>query len=152
MFNIIKSDVENENRVALYVWDYAGEMQLMRYFWNGVSELFSDGANHDEGKQFPICKPKPLADLFRATNLEAVEVHTLDAPTEFTDFNDYWSPFLRGQGPAGSYCLSGTEGDREHLRNHLERTMPVRSDGSIHLIPVLEGFGERFQPESVTRG
>ena len=40
--------------VALYVWDYSGEMQLMRYFWNGVTELFSDGADLDEGKQFPI--------------------------------------------------------------------------------------------------
>lgn len=30
--------------VAAYVWDYAGEMQLMRYFWNAVSELFPDGA------------------------------------------------------------------------------------------------------------
>ena len=31
--------------VALYVWDYAGEMQLMRYFWNAVSELFPDGTD-----------------------------------------------------------------------------------------------------------
>ena len=120
--------------VALYVWDYAGEMQLMRYFWEGVSKLFSDGAELDEGKQLPICKPEPLADLFRATNLEAVEVRALDVPTEFIGFNDYWSPFLRGQGPAGSYCVSLSEDDRVLLRNHLEKTMPIRSDGSIHLI------------------
>jgi len=126
--------VQPGGTVALYVWDYAGEMQLMRYFWNGVSELFSDGANLDEGKQFPICKPEPLEELFRAANLEAVEVRALDVPTEFTDFNDYWSPFLRGQGPAGAYCASLAEDDRELLRNHLEKTMPIRSDGSIHLI------------------
>ena len=120
--------------VALYVWDYAGEMQLMRYFWNAVSELFPEGADHDEGKQFPICKPGPLADLFRAANLQAVEVRALDVPAVFVDFNDYWSPFLRGQGPAGTYCVSLAEDDREHLREHLENALPVRDDGSIHLI------------------
>ncbi len=120
--------------VAFYVWDYAGEMQLMRYFWNAVSELFPEGADYDEGNQFPICKPGPLADLFRAANLQAVEVRALDVPTVFVDFDDYWSPFLRGQGPAGTYCVSLSEDDREHLRKHLENTVPVRSDGSIHLI------------------
>ncbi|MCI0865207.1 MAG: class I SAM-dependent methyltransferase [Chloroflexi bacterium] len=120
--------------VALYVWDYAGEMQLMRYFWNAVSELFPDGADYDEGKQFPICKPGPLADLFRATNLQAIDVRALDVPTVFVDFNDYWAPFLGGQGPAGSYCVSLPEDDREHLRKHLENSVPFRSDGTIHLI------------------
>ena len=78
--------------------------------------------------------PGPLADLFRAANLQAVDVRSLDVPTAFVDFNDYWSPFLRGQGPAGAYCVSLSEDDREHLRKHLENTVPVRSDGSIHLI------------------
>ena len=93
-----------------------------------------DGGDHDEGKQFPICKPEPLADLFRAISLEAVDVGALDIPTEFVDFNDYWSPFLRGQGPAGSYCVSLSESDRERLRSHLENSLPIRSDGRIHLI------------------
>ena len=78
--------------------------------------------------------PGPLADLFRAANLQAVDVRSLEMPTAFVDFNDYWSPFLRGQGPAGAYCVSLSEDDREHLCKHLENTVPVRSDGSIHLI------------------
>jgi SAM-dependent methyltransferase len=126
--------VQPGGTVALYVWDYAGEMQLMRYFWNAVSQLFPKGVDHDEGKQFPICQPEPLADLFRAASLQAVEVRALDVPTIFVDFNDYWSPFLRGQGPAGSYCVSLSEDDRVRLRKHLENTIPIRPDGSIHLV------------------
>ncbi len=126
--------IQPRGTVALYVWDYAGEMQLMRYFWNAVSEMFSDGADHDEGKRFPICNPESLADLFRASNLQAVDVRTLDVPTVFVDFDDYWSPFLRGQGPAGSYCLSLSQHHRERLRKHLENNLPIRYDGSIHLI------------------
>lgn len=119
---------------ALYVWDYAGDMQLMRYFWNAVTELFPDGADQDEGKQFPICKPEALAELFRQANLETIETRAIDAPTVFADFNDYWSPFLRGQGPAGSYCASLSEKDRERLRKLLENTLPIKSDGTISLI------------------
>ncbi|HBJ32561.1 MAG TPA: SAM-dependent methyltransferase [Dehalococcoidia bacterium] len=95
--------------VACYVWDYLGEMQLMRYFRNAVTELFPDGADHDEGKQFPICNPGPMKDLFRDARLQAVEVRALDAPTMFVDFDDYWSPLLKGQGPAGAYCVSLSE-------------------------------------------
>ena len=120
--------------IASYVWNYSGEMQLMRYFWDAVTELFPDGADYDEGKQFPICNPGPLEDLFRGANLQAIEVRALDAPTVFVDFDDYWSPFLRGQGPAGTYCVSLSNKDRERLRNRLEEALPIEPDGSIHLM------------------
>ncbi|MDH3281884.1 MAG: methyltransferase domain-containing protein [Gammaproteobacteria bacterium] len=126
--------VKPGSTVASYVWDYAGEMQLMRYFWTAVADLFPDGAERDEGKQFPICKPDALADLFRVADLRAVETHALDAPTVFTDFDDYWSPFLRGQGPAGAYCVSLSETDRERLRRRLENMLPFNADGTIDLI------------------
>lgn len=126
--------VEPGGTVAAYVWDYAGEMQLIRYFWNSVGELFPDAADHDEGKQFPICKPEPLTDLFRAAGLQAVETCALDAPTVFADFDDFWSPFLRGQGPAGAQCVSLSEDDRERLRKHLEGALPISPDGTIPLI------------------
>ncbi len=122
------------NTVAAYVWDYSGEMQLMRYFWSAVTELFPDGAEKDEGKQFPICDPDALADLFRADGVEAIETCALDAPTVFANFDDYWSPFLRGQGPAGAYCVSLSERDRDRLRARLEDVLPFDSDGTISLI------------------
>ena len=126
--------VEPGGVVAAYVWDYAGEMQLMRYFWDAVAELSPDGADSDEGKQFPICHPEPLAELFRNAGLRSVETHALDTPTIFTDFEDYWSPFLRGQGPAGVYCVSLSEQDRDRLKARLESTLPVNADGTISLM------------------
>ena len=126
--------VKPGSTVAAYVWDYAGEMQLMRYFWTAVSELFPDGAEKDEGKQFPICHPDALADLFRAGGLQAIETDAIDTPTVFANFDDYWSPFLRGQGPAGGYCVSLSEPDRDRLRARLEDALPFNDDGSISLI------------------
>lgn len=120
--------------VAAYVWDYAGEMQLMRYFWDGIAELFPDAAANDEGKQFPICSPDPLVDLFTAAGLKSVDTCALDAATVFADFDDYWSPFLRGQGPAGAQCAALSENERERLRKHLKSSLPIQADGSIPLI------------------
>jgi SAM-dependent methyltransferase len=120
--------------VAVYVWDYAGEMQLMRYFWDAVADLFPEEAERDEGNQFPICKPEPLAELFRNAGLQEVETCALDTPTDFADFDDYWSPFLRGQGPAGAYCVSLSEQNRARLRARLENALPVDADGTISLL------------------
>ena len=33
-------------------------------------------------------------------------VRAIDVPTVFRDFDDYWTPFLGGQGPAPGYCRS----------------------------------------------
>ena len=120
--------------VAAYVWDYAGKMQLMRYFWDAAEAL--DGAVFalDEGQRFPLCRPKPLQELFQTARLGEVEVHSIDVQTVFRDFDDYWSPFLGGNGPAPSYVMSLSEEQRVALREQIRLSLPIASDGSIHLI------------------
>ena len=49
------------------------------------------------------------------------------------DFDDYWRPFLGGQGPAPGYCVSLSEAERGALREHLRATLPAASDGTIPL-------------------
>ena len=50
--------------VAVYVWDYAGQMQLMRYFWDAAAALDPAARDLDEGRLFPICQPVALERLF----------------------------------------------------------------------------------------
>lgn len=119
--------------VALYVWDYAGKMKLMRYFWDAAVALDARAADLDEGRRFPICQPEALLRLFRAAGLAAVETRAIDVPTVFRDFEDYWTPFLGGQGPAPGYCVSLGEDARAALRERLNASVPRRPDGSIHL-------------------
>jgi len=121
-------------RVALYVWDYAGEMQLMRHFWDAAAALDAAAVELDEGRRFPICQPEPLANLFGGAGLRDVEVRAIDAPTDFRDFDDYWSPFLGGQGPAPGYCMSLSDDRRAALRERIRVGLPIAPDGSIHLI------------------
>ncbi|MGH2558512.1 MAG: methyltransferase domain-containing protein, partial [Thermomicrobiales bacterium] len=120
--------------VAAYVWDYAGEMQLMRHFWDAAVALDQAARDLDEGRRFPMCKPEPLAELFDAAGLQSVETRTIDVPTVFRDFDDYWSPFRGGQGPAPGYAMSLSEERRAALRERIRAGLPSNPDGSIHLI------------------
>jgi SAM-dependent methyltransferase len=120
-------------RVAVYVWDYAEGMALMRRFWDAAVELDPAAADLDEGRRFPIARPEPLANLFGASGVDAVEVRALEVPTVFASFDDYWSPFLGGQGPAPGYCTSLPDEARIALRERIRSRLPVRPDGSIAL-------------------
>ncbi len=119
--------------VALYVWDYAGEMQLMRRFWDAAGELDPAALQLDEGARFPICNPERLAALFRAAGLQDVQSRPIEVPTVFRDFDDYWTPFLSGQAPAPAYCVSLPEAGRARLRERLRETLPFETDGSLRL-------------------
>ena len=120
--------------VGAYVWDYAGEMQMLRVFWDAAVELDPAIAERDQGRRFPICKPEPLKALFKSAGLTGVEVRAIDAPTRFRDFDDYWLPFLGGQGPAPTYVTSLTNERRTALQESIRSRLPIAPDGSISLI------------------
>jgi SAM-dependent methyltransferase len=119
--------------IAAYVWDYAGKMELMRFFWDAAVELDPDASKLDEGVRFPLCQPEALEKLFAGAGLEGVEVTPIDIPTRFADFDDYWQPFLGGQGPAPAYAMSLDETARARLRDRIQERMPAAADGSIAL-------------------
>src|SRR5262245_28034740 len=123
-----------DGTVAAYVWDYAGKMQLIRHFWDTAVAIDPKALELDEGKRFPLCRPEPLAQVFWGANLDQVEVRAIDVPTTFRDFDDYWSPFLGGQGPAPAYAMSLSEERRAALRERIRARLPIAEDGSIHLV------------------
>ena len=120
--------------LAGYVWDYAGRMELMRHFWDAAIEEDRTAAKLDEGERFPLCRPDALTDLFEAAGLDDVAWTPIDVPTTFASFDDYWEPFLGGQGPAPSYVTSLQDEARARLRDNLRNRLPTRPDGSITLI------------------
>lgn len=119
--------------VAAYVWDYAGQMQLLRHFWDAAIALDARAREQDEGRRFPICHADALATLWHRCGLVHVEVTAIDVPTHFRDFDDYWKPFLGGQGPAPSYYGSLDPPAREALRDRIRSTLPVTPEGRIEL-------------------
>ena len=119
--------------IGAYVWDYASGMELMRHFWDAAVELDPNAASLDEGRRFPLCRPDALAQSFGSAGLRHVDVATIDIATRFESFDDYWQPFLGGQGPAPAYAMSLEETARARLRERLRERLSVQADGSIPL-------------------
>jgi SAM-dependent methyltransferase len=119
--------------VAAYVWDYAGKMELMRFFWDAAAELDPGAATLDEGARFPLCRPEALEKLFADAGLQGVEVEPIDIATPFANFDDYWQPFLGGQGPAPAYAMSLDEPARSRLRERIRGRIPTDPNGEISL-------------------
>lgn len=125
--------VKPGGRVSAYVWDYAGRLEFMRVFWDAAAALKPEAADLDEGRRFPLCQADALGGLFRDCGLTGVEVRAVDISTTFRDFDDYWSPFLGGQGPAPTYAASLAERDRAELRERIRRVLVPGGDGPIQL-------------------
>ena len=109
-------------------------MRLLRHFWDAAIELDPATVEKDEGVRFPICAPEPLRAAFAGAGFNDVLVRSVDIETRFRDFDDYWTPFLSGVGPAPGYAASLDEPSRGRLRDRLRATLPVEADGSIRLV------------------
>jgi SAM-dependent methyltransferase len=130
----MRRSVRANGTVALYVWDYAGKMQMMRHFWNAAAALDSVARDLDEGRRFPLCRPDALSNLFENEGLRGIDTRPIDISTDFKDFDDYWNPFLGGQGPASGYVMSLSEERRSQLRDRIHDSLPFAVDGSIPLV------------------
>lgn len=119
--------------VAIYLWDYADGMQLIRTFWDAVIAVNPQDAKLDEAVRFPICQPEPLTSLFRRAGLGQVQTQTIEVPTVFRTFEDYWNPFLGGQGPAPTYLSSLDDADQQRIREAVQERLPIGAAGSIEL-------------------
>ncbi len=120
--------------VSACVWDYAGRMELLRYFWDGVAAVDANAAALDEAHRFPICRPSALESLFREGGLADVVCESIEIPTRFSTFAEFWKPFLGGTGPAPSYLATLEAAQREALAVRLERSLPREPDGTISLV------------------
>ena len=121
--------------IAVYVWDYTGRMEMMRHFWGTAGELYPVARELDEGQRFSAFERlEHLESLLSEAGQVGVESRAIDVPTVFRDFDDYWEPFLGGQGPAPSYVASLGDEERTRLRERLRERLPVSGDGSISLV------------------
>jgi SAM-dependent methyltransferase len=119
--------------VSACVWDYAGGMQFLHYFWDAAVATNPAAALHHEGTRFPVCRRDVLVDLFRAAGLSDIRCDPLEIDTIFADFDDCWKPLEGGTGPAPSFVASLAPRERAMLREQLQATLPIGADGRIPL-------------------
>ena len=129
----MRSLTASQGTVSACVWDYAGRMEFLRYFWDAAAAVDPRARELDEGERFPLCRPDGLADLFRAGRLRDVRCEPIEIPTEFASFDDYWRPLLGGTGPAPSFVASLDADRRTTLAGNLEQALRQGSGGTIAL-------------------
>jgi SAM-dependent methyltransferase len=100
--------------VASAVWDYAGEMTMLRAFWDAALEV--DPGAPDEGRTMRYCSPAELRALWEAAGLARVATGELRVSADYAGFDDFWTPFTTGLGPSGAYLASLGDEQREAFR------------------------------------
>jgi SAM-dependent methyltransferase len=119
--------------VAACVWDYGGEMTLLRVFWDAAAALQPDlAAVADERSRMRFGGEGELAVLWREAGLGDVEEGELVVFADYESFDDLWEPFTLGPGPAGAYAASLDPRRQDELRDDYRRRLGV-PDGSFRL-------------------
>ena len=104
--------------VASCVWDYAGEMTLLRAFWDAALEVEPErAAGADEGAVMRWCGEGDLAALWHAAGLRDVRLGELTVSAGYASFDDLWSPLQSGVAPSGAFVTSLDDDQRAALRH-----------------------------------
>ena len=99
--------------VAACTWDFAGGgMELLRTFWQSVRAL--DPGVESEPSRFG--DRGELDSLWRGSGLQDVETEPLVVTSDYEDFDELWSSFSRGVGPAGQHLASLPPEQHEAVR------------------------------------
>jgi SAM-dependent methyltransferase len=116
--------------VAGCVWDYRGEMTMLRTFWDAATDL--DAAAADEGASMRFATPDELGELWAGAGLAQVRITPLVVEASYEDFDDLWQPFTTGVGPAGAYTASLAPERQAALRAEFARRL-ANPDGPFTL-------------------
>jgi SAM-dependent methyltransferase len=119
--------------VASCVWDYGGEMRMLRAFWDAAREVDpSGGAAADEATVMRCCGEGDLGELWASAGITGVRSGELVVSAAYEDFDDLWSPFPAGVGPAGAYTKALDPEGQAALRDAFRARLGV-GDGPFEL-------------------
>jgi SAM-dependent methyltransferase len=115
--------------VAAAVWDYAGEMTLLRRFWDAAVALDPSASELDEGRSMPFCTPDELARLWsEEAGLADVTVGPVVVAADYDGFDDLWQPLELGVGPSGAYTAALAPEHRAALKEELRGRLDAGDD------------------------
>ena len=116
--------------VSAAVWDYGGGMKMLRLFWDEAVAFDPSSRSRDE-RYMPLSRSGELETLWRDHGLTGVTETALVIPLVFPAFDDFWLPFLGGQGPAGAYAAALAEDRRATLRERLRARLGTQTTESF---------------------
>jgi ubiquinone/menaquinone biosynthesis C-methylase UbiE len=109
--------------IAAYVWDYAGEYEFARRFWDAALSIDPRAATYDPGRKSTICSEQNLLEALATAGCTEVETRVFDDSGEFPSREAYWHAFDGRQGSTSQYLSLLTDEQRLHLKDSLLSTM-----------------------------
>jgi SAM-dependent methyltransferase len=103
--------------VAGNVWDFSDGMEMLRRFWDAA--LAIEPAAPDEARTMRFGRQGEIVELFESAGLEDATETMLTVSSSYDTFEELWSGFLAGIGPAGAFCVSLSEEKRKAVREHM---------------------------------
>jgi SAM-dependent methyltransferase len=120
--------------IAAAVWDYGGNMKMLRAFWDAAASI-DDRAGKLNEAHMPLSRAGELGNLWKTGGLENIDEQPLDIEMQFPSFDDFWNPFLLGQGPAGAYAARLDPAASQLLRDELMRRLSVDEENIPFVLP-----------------
>jgi hypothetical protein len=112
--------------VAACVWDYGGEMTLLRGFWDAAREVEPvRGEAGDESNVMKWSGEGDLAQLWQQAGLRDVRFDALHVSASYESFDDLWAPLESGVAPPGAFYKSLDDDGRAALYDAFRRRLGV---------------------------
>ena len=117
--------------IAAYVWDYAGEYEFARRFWDVALSIDPRAAAFDPGRKATICREQNLREALVVAGCAEVETCVFDDSGEFPSREAYWRAFDGRQGSTFDYLSLLT--DEERLRLQASFLSSMNHHGPVKL-------------------
>jgi ubiquinone/menaquinone biosynthesis C-methylase UbiE len=119
--------------VAACVWDYGGEMTLLRAFWDSAREVEpARGEAGDESNVMKWSGEGDLAELWKKAGLTDIRFDALHVSATYESFDDLFDPLRSGVAPPGVFYTSLNEDGRAALYDTFRQRLGV-GDGPFEL-------------------
>ena len=105
--------VRRDGSVAACTFEANG-FALARTFWDAALQL--DPKAPDDAS-IPFRREPELVALWKRAGFHDVRTGVIEVTAGYQDFDDFWSPFAYGIGPAGSYLVAQPDDRRAALRD-----------------------------------
>jgi SAM-dependent methyltransferase len=113
--------VRDGGALGACVWDHAGEGGPLTVFWRAAHEI---DPHVDDESQRMGAREGQLAELFAKAGLHTVTETSLVATATHATFDEWWTPFTLGVGPAGEYTQRLPPDQRNELRERCRHLLP----------------------------
>lgn len=105
--------------VAGCVWDFGGEMTVLRTFWDAAGEAVPSAAEHDQAKSQHYTTPSELTDLWTGAGLLRVTTGGLVVESTYRDVDDLWLPLAAPGGAPGDFLALLDPEEQESVRRRM---------------------------------